>query len=374
MGYEPFYISNYEQDSGLENYFESFLLPEKAFPKLEDAYCWRGKIKRRGGNFLLGRLRRLLAAYVLPVTGAGNYANADILVAQRTAAAPAVAETYAEIQSGSVTITLDRGNPGQTQYKDTAPGVLTMVVGGTYTISAGTINYVTGAVTLNFLVLPGAGITVDTDLAYYPALPCTGLRTYEQVDIHLQKMIAFDQKYAYEFNPAAGVDAFVELTGSAPTTWNRPVGRGPGLMWTTNYYHKPGTLLWATNFNDNGTAASSDPIRYYDGAAWHDFTPTIDAAANVMRTCLCLLPFKDSLLAFNTWEGPVAGADVNFPNRVRWSQVGDPTVAATSWRVFPGLGGVLDAPTDEHIVSVEYVKDVVLVKFERSSWRLVYTD
>ena len=43
MSYQPYYITQYEQETGLENYFQSFLLPEKAFPVIEDAYCWRGR-------------------------------------------------------------------------------------------------------------------------------------------------------------------------------------------------------------------------------------------------------------------------------------------------------------------------------------------
>ena len=60
MSYKPHYIASYDDNSGLNTYYEPFLLPEKAFPILEDAYCWRGKVKRNPGYDLLGRLRRTL--------------------------------------------------------------------------------------------------------------------------------------------------------------------------------------------------------------------------------------------------------------------------------------------------------------------------
>lgn len=79
MSFKPFYISTFEQDSGLNQYFESFLIPEKAFQKLEDAMCWRGRILKRPGNSLLGRLRRGLTSITLtdPANGA-SHTVADI--------------------------------------------------------------------------------------------------------------------------------------------------------------------------------------------------------------------------------------------------------------------------------------------------------
>ena len=95
MSYQPFYITQYEQDTGQENYFQNFLLPEKAFPVLRDAYCWRGRVQRRQGFYLLGRLRRALAGIKLTNKANGAaYAVADLLadaaIDVRAPAAPAL--------------------------------------------------------------------------------------------------------------------------------------------------------------------------------------------------------------------------------------------------------------------------------------------
>lgn len=51
---QPFLIANMEV--GLERDREPWLLPDEAFPTLEDAYLFRGRIKRRNGYRNLGRL------------------------------------------------------------------------------------------------------------------------------------------------------------------------------------------------------------------------------------------------------------------------------------------------------------------------------
>jgi hypothetical protein len=86
-----------------------------------------------------------------------------------------------------------------------------------------------------------------------------------------------------------------------------------------------------------------------------------------------LVPFKNRLVAFNTWEG-AANPGINYQNRCRYSQIGDPTDLVNGWRQdIPGRGNAIDAPTTEAIITVEFVKDRLVVFFERSTWELVYT-
>lgn len=54
--YDPLYIKSYE--TGLVKSRQNFLLPNDAYPILENAYVWREKIKRKKAYQLLGRLRR----------------------------------------------------------------------------------------------------------------------------------------------------------------------------------------------------------------------------------------------------------------------------------------------------------------------------
>src|SRR4029077_9716800 len=72
--------------------------------------------------------------------------------------------------------------------------------------------------------------------------------------------------------------------------------------------------------------------------------------------------------------GAVADNFQSFQQRVRFSQNGDPTDTANGWlEDVPGRGGYIDAPTKEAIISAEFLRDRLIVFFERSTWELVYT-
>lgn len=58
----PFVISGYES-GGLEQDKKPFLLPDKAFQQLENAYVWRDRVKKREGLKLVGRLERRFEEY-----------------------------------------------------------------------------------------------------------------------------------------------------------------------------------------------------------------------------------------------------------------------------------------------------------------------
>jgi len=152
------------------------------------------------------------------------------------------------------------------------------------------------------------------------------------------------------------------------------------FFWGRNYFQS----LWVTTNN------SVDPIRYtFDPSAlgpvpppWHNFTPIINLAGNVLDRALLILPYKNRLLVLNTTEN-----GVRFRQRARWSQNGTPYIDSTmanrppntgfdvtAWRHdIIGKGGFIDAPTQEQIISADFYKDTLIVFFERSTWQLRYT-
>ncbi len=425
MGYKPFYIASFENDSGLFTYYEPFLAPDKAFPIMEDAYAWRGRVKRRQGFSKLGRLRRAFTSMNYFTTGAspwsfnirsvtgyvsntntanpgqvttpyphglttgdtviitgivgatgynnvtftitvvdttnftvgvdaaafGAYTSGGQWISNRSLTAT---EPDAEIEPGSVTIVLG----GAITLTDQGDGTLTSVTPG----NSGTINYLTGAIVLTHTA--GAAAAVVITYAYFPSFPVMGLRLRELTTINREQTVAFDTKYAYRFTSGQ----FEDLPSTTEVVWN---GTNSDFFWTTNYFENSnGDLFWATNFN---TASTSDPIRYYDGTTWVTFAPTINGA-NELHQCRAMVPYKDRLLAFNTWEGATMAAAVNYPQRLRFSQNGNPIDQTNGWLDDTiGRGGYIDAPTNEQIISVEFIKDVLIVKFEQSSWKVLYT-
>lgn len=273
--------------TGLVQSREEFLLPNDAYPILENAYVWRERILRKKGTELLGRLRRVYTVQPLASTS-------STLITQFSL------EPSASIEVGSVTI-----SDGTNTFQDNGLGVLVGNPGG-----SGTINYSTTAYTVVGSVGP---LTISFN--YFPELPVMGLRTRELTAINNEMMVAWDTKYAYRFG-ATGFQEFIP-----GTTWT---GTDANFFWTTNYWVTPAPsnskLFWATNFS--GTAG--DPIRYTDGNVWVNFAPTINAAGDKLNQCLAMLPFRGRLITFNTLEGPLLVNSVSYPQRIRWAAIGNP--------------------------------------------------
>lgn len=355
-GYIPLKITG--MAAGLVQERENFLLPDDAYPVLQNAYVWRERILRKRGCELLGRLQRNIGT----TNGSGNLT---------------VTITPNPINVGIASFVI-----GTDIFND--PGGSSPVTLLTNSLGSGTLNRSTGVLTIT-------GSQVNTAVQYFPALPVMGLRIRELQNSANDQTVCFDQDYAYIFNSSSG--QFQEFIPG--TTWNKHNGSvsATDFFWSTNYWTSDGTspfssapgtkLFWVTN--DTGQfGANADPIRITDGTAWLDFSPPtygqIDST-NFLVQCLAFLPFRGRLVTFNTWEGPSYASGINYPNRIRWSTIGNPFIpfaagppATGSWRDdIRGQGGFLDIPTSEDIVSVGFIRDNLVIYCERSTWQLRYT-
>jgi len=376
-GYSPLKITG--MSTGLVQQREEFILPNDAYPQLENAYVWRERLLRKKGYQLLGRLQKEAAINTSLVAGA-----IDIM---------APFEPTATIVPGTLSVV---GGTDGTTYTDPAMNGVLVATGGTGI--GGSINYTTGVLTIT----GGGTETIIGTVNYYPGLPVMGIRTREIQNSANDQTIFFDQVYAYIFNNTT--NAFEEFIPG--TTWNAHGASisGTDFFWSTNYWVSqttiPGTatpfftttnikLFWETN-NTGQFGAQADPPRITDGTTWYPFydntTPAntpwakIDAT-NYLVNWLSMLPFRGRMVTFNTWEGVNAGSAKNFSNRIRWATIGNPFIpfaagppATGSWRDdIRGQGGFLDIPTSEDIVSVGFVRDNLVIYCERSTWQLRYT-
>lgn len=378
-GYQPLKITG--MTTGLVQEREEFLLPDDAYPILQNAYVWRERILRKKGYQLLGRLQRSISVSNALIAGSLNLISALSLGAT------------ASITPG--TISLVGGTDGTTYTDPSMNGVL-LATGGTGT--GGTINYATGVLTIT----SGAAQTMTGTIQYYPGLPVMGIRLRELQNSANDQTVVFDQKYAYKFN--SGTQVYEEFIPG--TTWNAHSGTVSAVdfFWSTNYWISsnviPGTatpffsssnvkLFWETN-NTGQFGGQADPPRMTDGITWYPFydnaTPANTPWAKIDNTTyltnfLSMLPFRGRMVTFNTWEGTSAASSQNFSNRIRWSTIGNPFIpyssgppAAGSWRDdIRGQGGFLDIPTSEDIVSIGFVRDNLVIYCERSTWQLRYT-
>lgn len=353
---------------GMEKDLEPWLLPNDAYPDLEDCYLFRGRVKKREGFLLLGRLNRLVAT---------------------------VSATQSQASFTLPNIPLTAGLSffviGTVSFMDNGVGGFIQTDGGL----TSTINYATGAVVLN-LVVP---VAINTNVYYFPNLPVMGLRTQETVSVDQTSLVAFDTSFAYKYNKSSSsfVDASTYKTSGTVVNWTGPNYQS---FWTTDY----ADALWATNYNAGyqsnptaTTAGKGDGIRWFDEdqSGWVNFVPPI-TSTNYLLGCLIIVPYKGYLICFNTIEGPSSTTfpvtptgqpGLYFQQRARWcQQLSTPyyvtpvpdnyqgSVNINAWRSDTvGHGGFIDASTNEAIVSVEFVKDTIVVYFERSTWQLRYT-
>lgn len=378
MSYQPFLIANTRV--GLERDMEPWLLPNDAFPDLEDCYLWRGRVKKRLGFDLLGRLCRQLGSFSAPIStdAAGNFVGA-ISIANPVFPAPNL----------PVIPRISHFTIGTDFFQD--PGGAAPLV-NLLTNNAGpgpfTLDRTTGILTIT-------GSIPLTPILFCPGLPVMGLPTLETNVVNVELLAAFDTVFSYLYNSASNSfqdQSFHKTTGTL-VNWTGPNSK---QFWSTNYLQ----ALWSTNyiagFQNNPTttvAGQGDGIRWLDQdvSGWVNFLPQIDNFAgpggpHFLMGGLIILPYKGRLIIFNTIEGNAIGSSTTYYQRARWCQIGTPYyvlptpsnftggVQIDAWNQdVPGKGGFIDASTSEQIVSAEFIKDTLIVYFERSTWNFRYT-
>lgn len=220
-------ISNFK--TGFEKDVQAFLLNNDAFPVLNNARLFRGRIQKNNGTALQGRLQRDFETVTISTSGASPW---SFNLFTEFSSAGFALETNSEIKPGSVEIIV-----GAVTFTDNSDGTLTGDVGG----NTGTINYISGAVVLTHTAGVGAATTVT--LSYYPALPVLGLEEFVQ-GVNNPDTIYFDQKYSYRFDQTNRVYYDVSFYKA---TQNRLVWSGEDYeqFWGVSYRN----ALWVTNNN-----------------------------------------------------------------------------------------------------------------------------
>ena len=326
-------------NAGLEKNQESWLIPEDAFEILTNAYVWRGRIRKRFGTSFVGttELNSRLRMNIGTTDGSGDLPATTV---------PGIKFNIGQMFSiGSVVFSVTQDGA--------------MLSTGTAT---GTFNTTTGSVEIT-----GLNENPTTTVYYYPADPVMGLLMRELEAINAEGTIAFDTQFSYV--RSGGAWERLGTTGSGTALWS---GTNSDFFWNINYR---AANPYQTNFYVvNYTPA--DNIRFIrtDQTEWTNLIPQLNTGnTRRLMTAKILIGFKDRLLALNTIELE-GGGNRTFQNRARWSQNGDPTVAATSWLDdTPGRGGYVDCPSEEAIIGAQFIKDQLVVYLERSTWELVYT-
>lgn len=192
----------------------------------------------------------------------------------------------------------------------------------------------------------------------------------------------------------------INVSGYTPIASTTPILNGQSFVITVtgaNTFTIPLNGALYNAYSADGLALNSyvsqtnqDGIRYYgnltNGTGWANYNPPIDPN-NALAGALLIFPYRGYLVFLNTTEGNEQNT-YNYGNRARWTQIGTPyysepvpstpnpqgfDVRAVRDDLF-GRGGANDAPTQEVIIGAAFVRDILVVFFERSCWRLRFVN
>jgi hypothetical protein len=378
MPFDRFLISPFS--TGLQTDERPWKIMDDAFFQLQNAYVFRGRVRKRFGSTLMGTMPQLSRLRI----NIGTNTNAAMnLPANTTTHTPqlAIGQMFT---LGPIIFTVYQLGAGV----------------ATYTTNAAVTAVVDSTTSPNTITITGGALV---NLYWYPSLPVMGITQYLKGDINDHPTYAFDTEFAYIYsNPGWERSG----TGAAPI-WH---GSNDDYFWATNWQGSTTSsntgqpVLFVTNFhvtNYNGAgAATDDPIWYtQDGNTWNSITTSasngfyfLPASGSAFPngpfivTVRIIVPFKNRLVLLNTVEnnnsgGFGAGTNTNYVNRARYSFNGspfapnawyEPNTRDSSGNIAAGAG-FIDASTEEKIISAQFIKDRLIVYFERSTWELAYT-
>ncbi len=273
---EKIYIGNFPK--GLIQNPLPFNIDNDSFPYMYNFYTWRGRAKRKRGTILLGRLALVFSSRAAGTVNLAASPTTYNLFSNITAySTTSGAVTIATAEPGSNFIPGSAASPlvitiGTQTLTDTTGTGTFVLTGGPGAITAATINYATGVLTLTLGATPGNETVTIVSGGYYPGLPVMGLEDFipvinamsETISSPYPQLLAFDTKYSYQnFNASSlatttffDVNYFKNPT-PAPTGYTNyvPKTTQTPFVWTASDHHQ----FWTTNFEQALWATNGTP-------------------------------------------------------------------------------------------------------------------
>lgn len=345
-------------DEGIRRDVKPFATPENSFETLTNAYQWRGRVVKRSGYTLLGRL-----ANGTPVMGLRTREEFNIGVQDLIA----FDTTTAYVYDGAAFVVL--------------PSVMPVIWSGTDSQFFYSINYANALwVTNSKPGLNGYAVTVFAGEA--------GAGPYTvNVTAPGNNFLVGDRVY---FLNVTGPPADNNLRQAIVTVAGDPTFT---VMSTDDNALGPfinGVAASGVVLSTMRQKTGQDGIRFYgtltNGDGWANYNPPVDPN-NALVGALLIFAYRGYLVFLNTTEGNELNT-YNYGNRTRWTQIGTPYYQEpvpqspniegidplTARDDLFGHGQALDAPTNEVIVGGGFIRDTLIVYFERSSWRLRFVN
>jgi hypothetical protein len=217
-----------------------FVIDNDSFPVLLNAYQWRGRVKRKRGTSILGRLNQTIGT----TDGSGD---ATITISPHP-----IASGISEFMVGSDIFTDPGGSSPVTLITNSA--------------GSATLNRSTGVLTI-------VGSQISTPVLYYPGLPVLGLEDLVLSAAAFAGTLAFNTTYAYNISgvqpypiysvsyyknpPSATING---KTYTAKATWTQATWTGQNYQqfWSTNYQG----AFWVTNTAGSTNASTTAGMQF----------------------------------------------------------------------------------------------------------------
>lgn len=334
--YTPYLIANFE--TGVDRRLQPWLSPDDAQQELLDGYVYRGTMSKRDGyNYL-----------AIGERGGSTYRESRIVhtltaVAPSTGVIDGANKTFtfvgtAQIARGSVTIT---GSSPVQVVTDNGLGIL--IGAGT-----GTVNYITGAISVTFTTAPDVASTVLLTYSFMPGNPVMMIASF-YTSTNDRQLIVADTQYVNRYNTTT--NTLQDITTNVYT------GNKFNFFSWTNYPD-------ATDNNRLLFVNNKDVIQSYDGTTIIDYAPTITGVTLI--TCLLMVQFKDRLILLRTTEDGTI-----FPRRIRVSGIGNPNCDNFDSTAIGA--GIIEIPDNTWIYGAAFNRDDLMIFTEGSTWSLKYT-
>jgi len=416
MSYQPFPLADYR--TGLFNAKEAWLAPPDAFGTLKNANIFRGRIRKRPGFKIYGyfptrvnsgtNITNVQDVGNIQITSAGHgLSDNDVIIIQSVGGSTEInnlkfvvtnsaANTFELLNTSSLSITAYTSGGTIDQLKSltyaasiSATGISNekgpridcsaahglsstnkILISGQMqnplsgmTSIEGTISTITVSDTTSFFL-------EDVDTSNYNA-HTSGGDVFLVSESNSNGIVGIGELYRDESDNItivanqrrlakydASLNNFVAISTSDIFT-----GSDTDLFQMTNFSGK----IWLTNFKDR--------VYSYDGTTETQEIFDINGSGgaspaggdNDLNRCKFIFPFDNRLMLLYTVEG-----GTSYPQRVRWSRVAFGAGTTSTWddTANDTTAGSLDAATDEEIIAFSFLRDTVIVFFERSIWAL----
>lgn len=417
MARDKFLIGFTDENSGYQSNLKPWLINDNAFQQLENMYVYRGRVRKRFGSIYSGdsQLSSRLRILIGVTDGSGNFSGTVpgivfavgqlfsveniIFTVYQTGTPAAMLSTNAatgtyDTSTGAVVLS-NTGVFGSSIYFYPA----TPVMGLTQYLQGTDNDFITMAFDTQFSYEfdptanawkrddGGTSVWTGTDFEFfwstnYQGLidssnllwttnfnPDDGIR-YWDGSIWTEPIINYSRGTAIDTTDGSGNASGTVAGGSGFIGQVFIIGNTSFLVTLTSGALTPVSINITSAATGTGTFDTTTGNYTFSGA--YATTPVYFTGNNFIATSLLIVSFRNRLLLFNTIEA-IDNVNTSFPNRLRYSRIGNALAPTSFMSDVPGNGGFIDAPTQEAIKTAQFIKDRLIVFFEASTYELVYT-